>query len=82
MIDNIDLLTTNELARMFGVTRQRIHAMCARGQIPHVRKGAQYLFSRRVIERNFEAKIRAAAERESMQRLQISLTDLIEDEAK
>lgn len=82
MVDNIDLLTTNEVARMFGVTRQRIHAMCARGQIPHVRKGAQYLFSRRVIERQFASKISAAAERAAFANLQISLEDLIGDEAK
>lgn len=45
------LLTLNELARLFGVTRKTIHKYVKERRIPYRRIGIQYRFDPRVVAR-------------------------------
>ncbi len=75
MIDTNAILNTTEVARLLGVSVQRVQYMCSHGQIPHARKGLSYLFARKVIESQFAIQIQRARLKEKLASAQMSLQE-------
>jgi excisionase family DNA binding protein len=55
-------LTTADVAVQLGVSRQRVWALCAEGQLPHIRQGKLLLFPRAAWDRWVQERADAALE--------------------
>lgn len=63
-----NFMTTAEVARELGVSRQRVLRLVALGRIPHVRRGNTWFYLRSEIRKQFAGKIAAKIERERAER--------------